>query len=300
MNKMIEVINVEKKFGEITVLKNINFNINKGEIFGYLGPNGAGKTTTIRILTGIIEPTSGEIFIDRIDLKHNKKLIRSKSGLLTENPGFYERFNAIENIKFFSKLYGLNDNDIKSKIEYYFKLFNLWDHRSIPVGAFSKGMKQKLSLIRAIIHDPEYIYLDEPTASLDPETSNIVKTFIKDLKKQGKTIFLSTHNLFEAEEVCDRVAILNREIIEIGRPDELKSKIFGNRIVVEFENEPEKVKNILSTMGINFKIEGNKIIMDYEKSISSLIKNLINSGIDVSYVYRENHSLEEIYLEMVK
>ncbi|MDP8012009.1 MAG: ABC transporter ATP-binding protein [Thermoplasmata archaeon] len=297
---MIEVINVEKKFGEITVLKNINFNINKGEIFGYLGPNGAGKTTTIRILTGIIEPTSGEIFIDRIDLKHNKKLIRSKSGLLTENPGFYERFNAIENIKFFSKLYGLNDNDIKSKIEYYFKLFNLWDHRSIPVGAFSKGMKQKLSLIRAIIHDPEYIYLDEPTASLDPETSNIVKTFIKDLKKQGKTIFLSTHNLFEAEEVCDRVAILNREIIEIGRPDELKSKIFGNRIVVEFENEPEKVKNILSTMGINFKIEGNKIIMDYEKSISSLIKNLINSGIDVSYVYRENHSLEEIYLEMVK
>jgi len=298
--KMIEVINMEKKFGENTVLTNINFKIGKGEIFGYLGPNGAGKTTTIRILTGIIEPTSGEIYIDEHDLKNDKKYIRSISGLLTENPGFYERFNAVENISFFSKLYGIDENELNSRISFYFKMFGLWDQRLQPVGTFSKGMKQKLALIRSIIHDPDYIYLDEPTASLDPETSNVVRSFIKNLKSQGKTIFLSTHNLNEAEEVCDRVAILNRKIIDIGTADELKSRIYGRKIIIEFEGEESKVRSILSRLNLNFRIDGNKIyLINVEKS-PSIIKALVNSGIDVLYVYRENHSLEEIYMEMVK
>ncbi|MGC8662818.1 MAG: ABC transporter ATP-binding protein [Thermoplasmata archaeon] len=297
---MIEVLNLSKKFNGNTVLNNINFKITKGEIFGYLGPNGAGKTTTIRILTGIIEPTSGEIYIEGYDLKKDKKIIRQKSGLLTENPGFYERFDAMENIKFFSRLYGLNEKELNSKLEYYFKMFDLWGHRSKPVGTFSKGMKQKLSLIRAVLHDPEYVYLDEPTASLDPETSTTVKSFIKEMKKQNKTIFVSTHNLFEAEEICDRVAILNREIIDIGRPDELKYKLYGKKIIVEFENDPKLVMDILSKSGLDFEIVGKKAIINFDGKSSVIIKSLVESGVEVSYVYRENHSLEEIYLEMVK
>lgn len=298
--KMIEVINLEKKFDENAVLSDINFNIEKGEIFGYLGPNGAGKTTTIRILMGIIEPTSGEIYIDGLEIKNNIKNIRKRSGLLTENPGFYERFNAIDNISFFSSLYGMNESDMYSKINDYFQMFNLWDYRLQPVGTFSKGMKQKLALIRAIIHDPDIIYLDEPTASLDPETSSTVRSFIRRLKAEGKTIFLSTHNLNEAEEVCDRVAILNRRIIEIGTPDELKDKIFGRKIVIEFEGTAERVAEVLSGMGLNFKLSGNIATLINPGETSSVVKALVNAGIGVSYVYNENHTLEEIYLEMVR
>lgn len=297
---MIEVINLNKTFENKTVLNDINFKVEKGEIFGYLGPNGAGKTTTIRILTGIIEPTSGEIYIDGLEIKNNIKEIRKRSGLLTENPGFYERFNAIENISFFSKLYGMKDNDLQTKINEYFKMFNLWEHRFQPVGTFSKGMKQKLALIRAIIHDPDLIYLDEPTASLDPETSRTVRYFIKELKKDGKTVFLSTHNLNEAEEVCDKVAILNRRIIEIGTTSDLNSKMFGKKVIVEYQGNPEKVAQILSSMGINFKIQNNKATLINPIETSPVVRALVNAGVDVSYVYNEKHTLEEIYLGMVK
>ncbi|MCI4435098.1 MAG: ABC transporter ATP-binding protein [Thermoplasmata archaeon] len=297
---MIEILELKKVFDNVTAIEGINLKINKGEIFVILGPNGAGKTTTIRILTCIINPTEGNAYIDGMSILEEKKRIRGMSGLLTENPGLYERFNAIENLKFFSSLYGMDERSAEEKIKYYLEKFSLWERRNDPVGNFSKGMKQKLALIRALIHDPDYIYLDEPTASLDPETSKIVRDFIKDLKKEGKTVILSTHNLTEAEYLADHIAVLNTRIVAFGTPDNLRREVFGKKVVIEFTGNVDMVTKILNEMRLNYYLDKNRIIIN-EPGIrnSIIVETLVKAGVSIEYVYDESHTLEELYLRLV-
>ncbi|MEM4084069.1 MAG: ABC transporter ATP-binding protein, partial [Thermoplasmata archaeon] len=282
-------------------IEDINLKIAKGEVFVILGPNGAGKTTTIRILTCLINPTQGNAYVNGMSILDEKKKIRKISGILTENPGFYERFNAMENLRFFSSLYGMEKNKIDQNIEYYLKMFDLWDRRNEPVGNFSRGMKQKLALIRSLIHDPDYIYLDEPTASLDPETSKVVRDFIKKLKNEGRTIVLNTHNLSEAEYLADHIAILKTRILAFGTPDELRERIFGKRIIIEFSGDRKLIENILNSFNLIYKIENSKVVL-YQPKIknSIIIEKIVSAGIGIEYVYDESHNLEDIYLEMVK
>ncbi|HEU12958.1 MAG: ABC transporter ATP-binding protein [Thermoplasmata archaeon] len=297
---MIEIQNLKKVFEGVTAIEDISLKISKGEVFVLLGPNGAGKTTTIRILTCIIKPTGGIAYIDGMSIFDESKRIRKISGLLTENPGFYERFNAVDNLRFFSKLYGMDENIIDEDIKEYLEIFHLWERRYEPVGNFSKGMKQKLALVRALIHDPEYIYLDEPTASLDPETSKIVRDFIRELKSRGKTVILSTHNLPEAEYLADHIGVLNTRIVAMGTPEDLKSRIFGKRVVIEFQGDADKAKAIMEELRVVYQLErGKVIILNPGIKNSVIVGKMVENGLDVDYVYEERHSLEEIYLRLV-
>ena len=176
---MITVENLTKKFETVTAVENISFNINESEIFGFLGPNGAGKTTTIRMLSTLIGPTSGSIKIDGRDPKSDGSYIRSIIGLLTESPGLYEKISAYENLNYFSSFYNISDGRRASNIEKYLRMFGLWERRDDIAGTYSKGMKQKLALCRALIHDPKILFLDEPTAGLDPESAHMVRDFIE-------------------------------------------------------------------------------------------------------------------------
>jgi len=297
---MITLENLGKSFDGKIAVENLSFTIKNGEIFSLLGPNGAGKTTTIRMLSGIIKPTWGNAFYDSLSILDSPDKIRKNIGLLPENPGFYDRLSGYDNLKFFAKLYGINDLD--ERIKNYLRDFDLLDHIEKPFGTYSKGMKQKLAIVRAIMHDPEYLFLDEPTASLDPQSAKWVRDFIKSIKNEGKTVLLCTHNLNEAETLSDRIAILKNKLIAIGSPEELKRELFGNSIIFEYSGDEEKIKSALNSINIVYEIKDKKlkIYLENEKQIPQIIKLLIDSGIDVYYVYKEKHTLEDIYLEMLK
>jgi ABC-2 type transport system ATP-binding protein len=305
MDQIIQVKNLVKKFTGLTAVDNISFNVAEGEIFGFLGPNGAGKTTTIRMLTTLISPTSGEVIINGINTKKDSDSIRSIIGILTETPGMYEKNTAYENLKFFASFYKIDQSVIKTNIEKFLKMFELWDRRNDLVVTFSKGMKQKLAIARALIHEPKILFLDEPTAALDPESAYMVRSFIESLRKEKITIFLCTHNLEEAQDLCNTVCIIKSKIIKIASLYELQnlkdSKIFNLGLL----DNPEKYKNIFDKYkdNLEYSFSDKTVdfkIVDYKKINPLLIKELINEGAQILYFNEYKESLEDIYLELIK
>src|SRR5450830_1064348 len=244
MHYMINVENLVKKFGSLTAVDKISFSVAEGEIFGFLGPNGAGKTTTIRMLTTLIAPTSGNVLIDDKDPKKDGYYIREIIGILTETPGMYEKNTAYDNLKFFASFYKIEESKINANIEKFLKMFELWDRRNDLVATFSKGMKQKLAIARALIHEPKILFLDEPTAALDPESAYMVRNFIESLHKEKITVFLCTHNLEEAQYLCNTICIIKKKIIRVASLFELQNlkdaKIFNLGLL----DSPEKYINI--------------------------------------------------------
>ena len=303
---MIYAENLTKKFGSITAVDNISFDIEEGKIFGFLGPNGAGKTTTIRMLTTLIKPTAGKIIIDSKDIKNNGDYIRSVIGILTETPGMYEKISAYENLDFFSCFYSIDETKRKKNIEKFLKMFDLWERRNDIVKSYSKGMKQKLALARALIHEPKILFLDEPTAGLDPESAFMIRNFIENLKNDIKTtVFLCTHNLEEASNLSDIVCIIKSKIISISTLEELQRNKKGKKIEIVFKNDAEKFRHIFSQFkGITyFEISGNKInlnLEDPENLNPLIIKKLVDEGAGIVYFNEIKASLEEIYLDLIK
>jgi len=305
MNHIIHVENLVKKFTELVAVDNISFDVEQGEIFGFLGPNGAGKTTTIRMLTTLIAATSGGIMINGMNIKKDAEHIRSIIGILTETPGMYEKNSAYENLKFFADFYKIDESIIKTNIEKHLKMFDLWDRRNDLVVTFSKGMKQKLAIARALIHEPKILFLDEPTAALDPESAYMVRNFIESLREDKITVFLCTHNLEEAQDLCNTVCIIKRKIIKIASLYELQNlkdaKIFNLGLL----DNPEKYKNVFDKFigNIEYSISKNTVnfkIKDYEKINPSIIRELINEGAQILYFNEYKESLEDIYLELIK
>ena len=196
---MIETKELGRKFGDLTAVENLSLNVNEGEVLGFLGPNGAGKTTTIRMLSCLIRPTWGEATINGLDIGRDDHEIRQIVGIQTESPGFYEKLSVKHNLEFFSQLYSVTDAD--KKMDGYLSLFDLKDRLNSPVSDLSKGMKQKLALARALMHDPKVLFLDEPTSALDPEAAKTVREFIKELSTRGRTIFLSTQTIFVKKDL---------------------------------------------------------------------------------------------------
>ncbi len=215
---MIEIENLTRKFGDLTAVDNLTLHVDEGEVFGFLGPNGAGKTTTVRMLCCLISRTSGKATIGGFDIsnKADQQKIRRMVGLLTENPGLYDSLSAYQNLDFYGRLYKIPEQQRKERIDYFLKMLELQEKKDVAAGTFSKGMKQKLAIARALIHDPQVLFLDEPTASLDPEASKTVRDFILELKKEKRTIFLNTHLLDEAQKICDRVGILKTKLNSCG------------------------------------------------------------------------------------
>jgi len=302
---MILVENLSKKFGNITAVDNISFEIKDGSIFGFLGPNGAGKTTTIRMLSTLIKPTSGTIIIDGKELSKNGEYIRSILGILTETPGMYEKISAIENLNFFSGFYRIEEKKRKQNIEKFLKMFDLWDRRDALVGTYSKGMKQKLAIARALIHEPKILYLDEPTAALDPESAFMVRSFIENQKNEKTTVFLCTHNLEEASNLSDVVCIIKSKIIKISTLEELQRSKKGKKIEIVFNQPADKYAGILRdfTEITNLEIKQDKInfLMDNpEKMNPAIIKKLVDYGAEIVYFNEIKASLEEIYLDLIR
>jgi ABC-2 type transport system ATP-binding protein len=302
---MIQVENLTKKFGNITAVDNVSFEIKDGSIFGFLGPNGAGKTTTIRMLSTLIKPTSGKVIIDGKELSKNGEYIRSILGILTETPGMYEKISAIENLNFFSGFYGLEEKKRKQNIEKFLRMFDLWDRRDDLVSTYSKGMKQKLAIARALIHEPKILYLDEPTAALDPESAFMVRNFIENQKNEKTTVFLCTHNLEEASNLSDVVCIIKNRIIKISTLEDLQRSKKGKKIEIVFNQPADRYTGILEdfTEIINLEVKEDKISFSMEnpeKTNPAIIKKLVDSGAEIVYFNEIKASLEEIYLDLIR
>ena len=303
---MIEVSNLSKDFGRVTAVDSISFNVAKGEIFGFLGPNGAGKTTTIRMLCCLISKSGGEARIAGLDTgsDDDSLKIRKLIGLVPDNVGLYEELSAYDNLDFYGKLYECPADKRKKNIETYLKMMDLWEKRDQPAGDFSKGMKQKLALARALVHDPGLLFLDEPTANLDPEAARMVRELILELKQQGKTIFLNTHDLDEAQRICDRIGILSTKLLAINTPEELTSSVSSGKTVIQLERIDDTILAALKQIKPQgYSVEENRILIDVadpQKENPAYVRALVSAGGNVQFVSQSNPDLEEAYLKIVR
>ena len=306
---MIKTTNLTKIFkigkkgqDELIAVDTLSLEVYRGEVFGFLGPNGAGKTTTVRMLTGLIRPTSGSAQVAGFELGKDDTQIRRNVGFLTESPGMYERLTAEKNLTIFAELYDVPD--VEAAVNKYLSMLGLWERRHDSVGSFSKGMRQKLAVARALIHEPQILFLDEPTSGLDPEAAKTVRGFIEELKSEGRTIFMTTHNLDEAEKLCDRVGIFQGKLLSLDSPAKLRESLFGRKVVFHLKEMKESFIAQIGTIPDLGKLEvvDNKVIVSMrnpEESNPLIIKKLVEAGAEVQFVGEIRHSLEQVYLEMV-
>ena len=301
---MIEVQNLTKRFSGTTVLRGIDFQVKEGEIFGYLGPNGAGKTTTMRIILGLLKPTSGRALVFGKELSDNDDL-RRRVGVLLENDGLYERLSAYENLNYYAQLYSVSD--IEEKIKNLLGFVGLSDRQNDKVGTFSKGMKRRLALARSIIHDPDVLFYDEPSAGLDPEAQKMVRDLILRLSREkGRTIFLNSHDLDEVQRVCSRIAILQKgEIKAYDTVENLRSKFSKPAIEIALadDEEAEKALDLLASLDYVSECErdGLRITATIEgEKTSTVLSVLMKDGIKVEEAKKVTKSLEDIYLSLVR
>lgn len=223
-NSVISAVNLSKKYGNVLAVDNITLNVDKGEVFGFLGPNGAGKTTTINMLIGMLMPTTGKVYIDGIDVVKDPVKAKSHIGYVPDKPNIYEKLTALEIVMFVAKVYGIDENKAYERAMDLFRKFEIHDRINDLVGSYSHGMKQKVVITSALIHDPDVIFLDEPTVGLDPKSARLIKDILKDLAREGKTVFITTHILDIAEKMCDRVGIIKKgKLLAVGSLDELRS-----------------------------------------------------------------------------
>ncbi|NRD67003.1 ABC transporter ATP-binding protein, partial [Corallococcus exiguus] len=218
----LRVRGLAKRFGERTAVEDLTFDVRPGEVFGLLGPNGAGKTTTVRMLTGLLRPSSGDAEVWGHSVTRDGESLRKVVGLLTEQPGLYDRLTARENLRFFMKLHELDESVAWPRAKHYLDRFGLGGREDDPCGGFSKGMRQKLAIVRTLVHDPRVIFLDEPTSGLDPESARTVRDAVAELASEGRTIVLCSHNLAEVERLCERVAVVRRRLLALGPVREMR------------------------------------------------------------------------------
>ena len=303
---MIDVDGLTKTFGKFIAVDGLTFQVKDGEIFGLLGPNGAGKTTTIRMLACLISRTSGDARIDNFSIssKEDSMKIRRIIGLVAENVGLYEELSAYKNIDFYGKLYGIPEDQRKENIKHLLEELGLWDVRDRPVATFSKGMKQKVAIARALSHDPKILFMDEPTANLDPEAAKVVRDSILNMKKEGKTIVVNTHNLDEAQRICDTIGILKTKLITIGSPEHLKELLRRDKTVIELEEVNDRIVSAIKAVSsAKFEIDGKRLIVDVRDPMVEnpvLIKAITSVGGNVLAVNQLSPTMEEVYLKAVR
>ncbi len=299
----IVIQNLSKSFDTVVAVDKLTLTIRKGEIFGLLGPNGAGKTTTIRMLCALIAPTGGTAWVGGYQVGQQDQDIRKNVGILTETPGMYEQLSAERNLTFFGEMYEVAD--IAGQVERYLRMLGLWERRFEPVGTFSKGMRQKLAVARALLHEPKILFLDEPTSGLDPEAARIVRQFISELREEGRTIVLCTHNLDEAARLCDRIAVLKGTLLALDTPTALRRKLFGRTVVFhlvemqpQFAQAVEKFDFVRSVEAMD-----NKLVIgldDPEEHNPEVVRTLVQVGADIQFVGEVRQRLEDVYLKLVK
>ena len=305
---MIETEALTKKFGDTIAVDNLSLEVDEGEVFGFLGPNGAGKTTTIRMLTCLIGETSGRAKIGDYEIGKlaDQEKIRATVGLLPENVGLYETMSAYKNLDFYGRFYGVVEAKRKERIEYLLKMLGLWEKRDSPAGTFSKGMKQKLAIARALIHEPQVLFLDEPTANLDPEASKTVRDFIIELKKEKRTIFLNTHLLDEADRICDRIGIMKTKLVAVGTPERLRESLYPRTTIVQLEAVTETIVSAVKKLGVervDSSSDGRTLIIgvaDPDTQNPEIVHAIDVAGGRIKSVYQSNPTLEDVYLKLIR
>jgi ABC-2 type transport system ATP-binding protein len=295
---------LSKRFDQRVAFEDVSFGVGQGEVFGFLGPNGAGKTTTVRTLGTLIAPSSGKAWVAGLALTpENGVEIRRRIAIMPESPGLYLRLTVEENLAFFADLYEVADAE--QRIMRALRAVKLADRASDPCGTLSKGLRQRVALARALVSDPQVLFLDEPTSGLDPAAARDVHELIDDLRQRGVTIFLTTHRLEEAERLCDRVAILNTTLRMIGRPDELRDRLFAKRLVVTTVaplSEPASVFDALAGVESWQSDQPGSYtlaVSDPTKAAPAVTRALVEAGADVLSIGESRHSLEDVYLELV-
>src|SRR6266566_2996298 len=306
MRSVVRTEKLTKRFGDLTAVDGIDLEVHEGEVFGFLGPNGAGKTTTLRLLCALIAPTSGTAEIAGFKLGRDDSKIRAAVGILTEQPGLYERQSAWENLIFYATLYGLTASEASSQAERYLRLMGLWERRTEPVATFSRGMKQKMAIARAALHEPRILFLDEPTTGLDPDAAKTVREFIVALRGQGRTVFLCTHNLDEADRLCDRIAFFRQSVIRIDTPDHLRAELYGRSTEFRLLPTPraEDLVRVQGVVGVReAHLENGSIIVSAADPLRTnplLVRALVDGGAQIAYVIERKVHLEDVYLSIVE
>ena len=286
----------------ITAVSGLSLDVKEGEVFGFLGPNGAGKTTTVRMLSSLIGPTRGKAWVNGYELGKDDQAIRRSVGILTETPGMYERLSAERNLSIFARLYGVADPE--AQVGKYLRMLGLWERRFDEAGSFSKGMRQKLAIARALLHEPKVLFLDEPTSGLDPEAAKLVRDFIEELKSEGRTIFLCTHNLDEADRLCERIGIFKTSLITVDSPENLRKRLYGRKVVFHLRELQDAWLGAVSSLPFVKQVERveNKLVVGLdrpEEENPEIVRCLVGQGADIQFVGELRHSLEDVYLQMI-
>jgi len=306
MNFIVETDRLQRLFGEHKAVDEITFHVKQGEVFGLLGPNGAGKTTTVRMLNGILPPSSGTARVFGYDPSVDGEIIRRKTGVLTETPALYERLSAHDNLEFFATLQDIPQAEIIHRVDEMLEFFELSHRAKDKVETFSKGMKQRLALARALIHKPPLLFLDEPTSGLDPEAAHQVNDLIADLTNQnGQTVVLATHNLTEAQRLCDRVAVMNKgKILALGSLDELSKKLWPVTWVdiklykTSDRNVSSLLKSLRGVIQVSVDEDALSIQVEKEEVIPEVVRFLVEHGEAIHKVNSRDYTLEDIYFAL--
>lgn len=302
---MIEAVDLTKEFGEFVAVQSISLSVSEGEVLALLGPNGAGKTTTVRMLGSILKPTRGYARIAGYDTVNQARQVRRIIGLLTEFPGLYLRMKGLDYLRYFGELQGMPIDVIDSRSEKCLRRFELWDAREKRLGQYSKGMKQKLTLVRAMLHDPQVLFLDEPTSAMDPHSAKLVRDAIADLRHEKRTIILCTHNLAEAEQLADRIAIISHgQIVGQGTPAELKQQLLGDPLMEICLATP--LNGLVDHLAERVEVVSHgQNWVRYTVSNPAqfnpwLLNELSQQNIPVITLSEVTRSLEEVYLRIVE
>lgn len=298
---MIKAENITKQFNDHVVVDHISLDVAESEVFGFLGPNGAGKTTTVRVLAGLVRPTSGTAYINNIQIGTNERGLRKSIGILTETPGFYDSLSAEHNLRLYATLYEVENAE--KQIQKYLELMGLWNRRKDRVASYSKGMKQKLAIIRALFHEPKVVFLDEPTSGLDPEAIVLVRECIEELRQQKRTVFLCTHHLDEAEKWCDRIAVFKRKLLVLDTPSNLRSSLGQAKTRFRLSRVDTQVVDAINReFQCDANLDGDALLVscDPKNHNPQIIRWLDGMGIDVYFADEISQSLESVYLKLVR
>ena len=302
---MIEAKGLSKKFGDFTAVNRLDLSVAEGEVLALLGPNGAGKTTTVRMLGSILRPTAGYARIAGLDTVTQAAEIRRIIGLLTEFPGLYTRMKGLEYLDFFGELQGLPKTIRQERAEMLLRQFELWDARHKRLGEYSKGMKQKLTLVRAMLHNPLVLFLDEPTSNMDPQSAKLVRDAILALRQEKRTVVICTHNLPEAELLADRIAIIRQgEIVVEGSPTALKAQLLGPpmmelRLAETLNGQLDGLEDLIeiTARGENWL---RYVTPSPQQVNPRLLQRMARQNTPVFTLNEVSRSLEEVYLKIVE
>jgi ABC-2 type transport system ATP-binding protein len=309
--RVITVDGLCRRFGDVVAVEQLTLDVYAGEVFGFLGHNGAGKTTTVRLLNGVLAADAGQVRVLGLDPLADGPALRSRTGILTETPSLDERLTGRENLEIYADLYGVPQDEVPGRITHLLASFEL-DHRADEkVGGYSRGMKQRLALARALIHEPELLFLDEPMAGLDPVASRHVHELITWLSREEKrTVFLCTHNLAEAQDLCARVAVLEHgRLVALGTPAELARKL-GRGQRLQIEVAPERVPAALEVLQSRLGISDPTLVGPVEENgtlnvagvgreaVPALISALVAAGVPIYRIAPQEPSLEDVYFAL--